>query len=155
MLTKPPIPSNCRDCWSVRRVKYMWWNMELNQVVSGQLCDLMVNYIEIPDLPINPVFLYCDTPGTTLKMSLRTVKLSLNKSLKSAWIFLETWGRFKNTYELLNLRAFKFSPLDKIYIFQCMGKIFCVQFQRYIPFEILHKISYPYIERYDFYATLK
>ena len=40
-------------------------------------------------------------------------------------------GYFKNTYELLNLRALKFSPVDKIYIFQCMGKIFCVEFQRY------------------------
>ena len=40
-------------------------------------------------------------------------------------------GRFKNTYELLNLRALKFSPVNKIHIFQCMGKIFCVEFQRY------------------------
>ena len=40
-------------------------------------------------------------------------------------------GRFKKAYELLNLRALKFSPLDKIHIFQCMGKIFCVEFQRY------------------------
>ena len=41
------------------------------------------------------------------------------------------WGRFKNTYELLNLRALKCSPVNKIHIFQCMGKIFCVEFQRY------------------------
>ena len=40
-------------------------------------------------------------------------------------------GRFKNTYELLNLRALKFSHVNKIHIFQCMGKIFCVEFQRY------------------------
>ena len=40
-------------------------------------------------------------------------------------------GRFKNTYELLNLRALKFSYVKKIHIFQCMGKIFCVEFQRY------------------------
>ena len=40
-------------------------------------------------------------------------------------------GRFKNTYELLNLRALKFSPVNKIHIFQCMGMIFCVEFQRY------------------------
>ena len=39
-------------------------------------------------------------------------------------------GRLKNTYELLNLRALKFPPVNKIYIFQCMGKIFCVEFQR-------------------------
>ena len=45
-----------------------------------------------------------------------------------------TWspgGRFKNTYELLNLRALKFQYVNKIHIFQCMGKIFCVEFQRY------------------------
>ena len=43
----------------------------------------------------------------------------------------ETGGRFKRTYELLNLRALKFSPVNKIHILQCMGKIFCVEFQRY------------------------
>ena len=58
-------------------------------------------------------------------------------------------GRFKNTYELLNLRALKISPVNKIHIFQCMGKIFCVEF------EIPHKISYSYIERYDFYTILE
>ena len=44
---------------------------------------------------------------------------------------LSSGGRFKNTYELLNLRALKFSYVNKIRIFQCMGKIFCVEFQRY------------------------
>ena len=43
----------------------------------------------------------------------------------------KTWGRLKNTYELLNLRALKFSPVNKIHIFQRMVKIFCVVFQRY------------------------
>ena len=38
------------------------------------------------------------------------------------------WGRIKNTYELLNLRALKISTLYKNRIFQCMGKIFCVEF---------------------------
>ena len=37
-------------------------------------------------------------------------------------------GRFKNTYELLNPRALKISMLYKNHIFQCMGKIFCVEF---------------------------
>ena len=41
-------------------------------------------------------------------------------------------GCFKNAYELLNLRAaLKISKLYKNCIFQCMGKIFCVEFQRY------------------------
>ena len=39
-------------------------------------------------------------------------------------------GRFKNTYELLNLRVLKISKLHKNHIFQCMGKIVCVEFQR-------------------------
>ena len=39
-------------------------------------------------------------------------------------------GRFKNAYELLNLRALEISMLFKDHIFQCMGKIFCVEFQR-------------------------
>ena len=30
-----------------------------------------------------------------------------------------------------HLRALKSSPVDKIYIFQYMGKIFCVEFQSY------------------------
>ena len=37
---------------------------------------------------------------------------------------------FKKAYELFNVRALKFSPVYKIHIFQCMGKIFCVEFQR-------------------------
>ena len=45
--------------------------------------------------------------------------------------YVKPGGRFKNTYELLNLRALKYSPVNKIHIFQCMGEIFCVEFQRY------------------------
>ena len=43
-------------------------------------------------------------------------------------LYVQIW--FQNTYELLNLRALKFSPVNKIHIFQCMGKIFYVEFQR-------------------------
>ena len=43
---------------------------------------------------------------------------------------LVSGGRFKNNYELLNLRALKISMLYKNHIFQCTGKIFCVEFQR-------------------------
>ena len=38
---------------------------------------------------------------------------------------------FKNAYELINVRALELSTLYKNHIFQCMGKIFCVEFQRY------------------------
>ena len=40
-------------------------------------------------------------------------------------------GHFKNTYRLLNLRALKLTTLYKNCIFLWMGKIFCVEFQRY------------------------
>ena len=40
-------------------------------------------------------------------------------------------GALKNRYELLNLRALKFSYANKIDIFQCVGKLFCVEFQRH------------------------
>ena len=36
-------------------------------------------------------------------------------------------GGVKNACELLNLGVLKFSTLHKIIIFQCMGKIFCVE----------------------------
>ena len=43
----------------------------------------------------------------------------------------EPGGVSKTLYEFLNLRALKFSPVNKICIFQCMGMIFCVEFERY------------------------
>ena len=46
------------------------------------------------------------------------------------WSYEMAGGRFKKAYKLLNLRALKFSPVNKMHIFQCMDKIFCVEFQR-------------------------
>ena len=40
-------------------------------------------------------------------------------------------GRFENTYELLNPKALKISMLYENCIFQCMGKIFGEEFQRF------------------------
>ena len=47
-----------------------------------------------------------------------------------AVMMLGQGGISKTAYELLNLRALKISILYKNHIFQCMGKIFCVEFQR-------------------------
>ena len=44
----------------------------------------------------------------------------------------------------------KLSLLKQLHIFQFMGKLFCVEFQRF-P----HKISHPYIKRCNFYTILK
>ena len=45
------------------------------------------------------------------------------------YITLDLEGLSKNAYEFLNLRALKISMLYENHIFQCMGQIFCVEFQ--------------------------
>ena len=52
---------------------------------------------------------------------------SKHKSAALCWV---SYGP-GNGQELLNLRALKISMLYKNHIFQSMGKIFCVEFQRY------------------------
>ena len=44
----------------------------------------------------------------------------------------------KNTDKLINLGALKSWFVNNIYIFQCMGKIFCVGFES-VPLELLTK----------------
>ena len=58
--------------------------------------------------------------------------MSYNDTKKySGVIVVPGRGRLKKAYELLSLRALKFSPVNKMHIFQCMDKIFqCVEFQR-------------------------
>ena len=58
-------------------------------------------------------------------------------------------GRFKNAYELLDLRALKISMLYKNRIFQCMGKIFCVEFQR-VPLKFHTKYLIHTLKNVDF-----
>ena len=74
--------------------------------------------------------------GLTLKNSerdlaeLTELMYNTEKSTYSPYTARDLGGRFKNAYELLNLRALKISMLYKNRTFQCMGKIFCVEFQR-------------------------
>ena len=58
-------------------------------------------------------------------------------------------GRFKKAYELLNLRALKISVLYKNHIFQCMGKICCVEFQR-VPLKFHTKYLTHTLKEADF-----
>ena len=54
-------------------------------------------------------------------------------ALSSTQVLVTDWkvrGRFKNAYELVNLGARIFSLTNKLHTVQCMGKIFCVEFQR-------------------------
>ena len=50
--------------------------------------------------------------------------------------------RFKKAYELLDLRALKFSRVNKMHIFQFMGKLFYVEFQME-PFKFHTKYILP------------
>ena len=57
---------------------------------------------------------------------------------------LVTRALFQTTYKIVNLGPLKSSLLNKLHIFQSMGKIFHVEFQRA-----------PYIDSFDFYTILK
>ena len=50
------------------------------------------------------------------------------------WRIYASHGRngLKNAYELWNLSAITFSTLHEYHILQCMGKIFRVEFQKYL-----------------------
>ena len=81
-------------------------NHDIRGITGKILCRVVSRYINFKGSPANFA---------------RSIVLSVT---------LGPGGRFKNTYELLNPRALKISMLYKNIIFQCMGKIFCVEFQR-------------------------
>ena len=54
---------------------------------------------------------------------------TMNSLMLHNMLFESRW-HFKNALKLVNLVALKFLPLNKLRIFQCIGKIFCVEFQR-------------------------
>ena len=60
-------------------------------------------------------------------------------------------------YELLNLRALKFTPTSIIHIFQCMGKfdILCGSSNGTFKVQNIYKTHFPYIGGFNFYTTLK
>ena len=49
---------------------------------------------------------------------------------KSPQLTWRSGGCFINAYELVNLGTLKFSTWYKNHVFQCTGKIFCVEFQK-------------------------
>ena len=90
----------------------------------------------------NWIWKICKTEKITLKIFRISELNILTMGCKDMWKADENSTRltlpaqrpgrhFKNTYELLNLRALKISMSYKNHIFQCMGQIFCVEFQRY------------------------
>ena len=71
--------------------------------------------------------------GIPISNQVSTIAAGVLATEGSSGILLsDSRGRFKNAHEPLNPRALKFSPVNDIHIFQCMGKIICVEFQRYL-----------------------
>ena len=70
--------------------------------------------------------------SSPMRVSYRVSFVSSNSDVYLTMKIAVLWpvGHFKNAYELLNLRALKISMLCKNHIFECLGKIFCVEFQR-------------------------
>ena len=65
----------------------------------------------------------CDKTHSASQMGMTCCNWTLHK--------MPAGERFKNAYELLNLKALEYSHVNKMQIFQCVGNIFCVEFQRY------------------------
>ena len=64
-------------------------------------------------------------------------------------------GHFKGTYKFSNHSTlFKIWLLYRMYIFQCVGTLFCEEFQR-VPLIFPKKILHQYTERYDFMQMWK
>ena len=68
------------------------------------------------------------------------MRLGLLGGLEGGWVGRKVGGWLvrkgvcvfvKNTYELVNLRPLKFSTWCKNHILQGMGKMYCVEFERY------------------------
>ena len=96
---------------------------------------------------------------------------------KNKFKFIIVSTSIYNIYTSLNLSTLYISPLYKIDILQYMGETFDAEFQRYFTiiqisylsiygwdilcgiskgtFEIPHKISYPYIERYVIHSNMR
>ena len=78
------------------------------QLMNDKFCIWMrISLMVVPQGPIDN------------KWALVCIGLAANRW--EAIIWANPGGRFKNAYELLNLRALKISMLYKNHIFQCMG----------------------------------
>ena len=64
-------------------------------------------------------------------------------------------GHIENTFKLVNLGALNFSLLDKLQISLYMDKIFCLEFQRYILYNVenLRALSFNTL-RHDIMAAI-
>ena len=76
-------------------------------------------------------FCHLHSPSTTLATITLLFRKYCTLCVQTVQWYQLAWGALgKNAEELLNIRDLKISMLYKNHIFHCMGKIFCVEFQR-------------------------
>ena len=100
---------------------HAWTYSMLLNVSSPALCE------QIAPNMMDKVFLFGN--GFWLVMEWCVFTSSSWQTNPSSHTPLWTGGHFKSIYELLNLRALQFSPVNKIHIFQCTGEIFVAEFK--------------------------
>ena len=117
---------HCGICEIGPYLHYLWWYQQCCHVISFVI--IIIRFQRLFNVEWWPSF------GSVLSLFvLRLGYIRITRYvpwLLMPWLLGSPGGRFKNTFELLNIRALKFSVVNKIHIFQCMGKIFCVEFQR-------------------------
>ena len=131
LVPKPLLLTYCELCSSARSlginfVKYI--SLVLEHFFCWSMLFTLTSHICIHCVTIHPLFsLKCYFQVGPVSY----INLSLSSGQRMATWAYSPGGRFNNAYELLTLRALKISMFHKRFIFQCMGKIFCVEFQRY------------------------
>ena len=121
---------------------FVFWHMQLymSWYIRAFFSFTFLNILYFFKYSCTKIFHRCSLYTFYSNTMHHIIKLAPPPSKMSSFLYVPTgtgmaleWpgGRFKNTYELLNPRALKISMLYKNRIFQCMGKIFCVEFQRY------------------------
>ena len=123
---------------------HQWYWSTLIQIADGCLFGLKL-------------MLTCCWCGNQEQMSVKLTGIRfvfMNSKVYLCKLCSGPGGRFKTAYELLNLRALKISMLYKNCIFQCMGKIFCVEFQR-VPLKFHTKYFTHTLKDVDFIQRWK
>ena len=104
------------------RYSQLHFNWIIHHIFNTTLYPMWDRFLPIWSVPDKSYLFASVAPWVTSYYT-----LSCRNGTRVMW---PSGGRFKKACELLNLRALKFSPVNKMHIFQCMVKIFCVEFQR-------------------------
>ena len=142
----------CRDtCQNFRAIGYCWTQISTTLYKNQGLYSLKTHHVTGTGIPIiNP-----RQSDDRLRCIMGTPKPVRRRPL----INRGPGERFKNTNELLNLRALNFSPAQKMHNFQSMRKIFWVEFQR-VPLKfhtkyLTHTLKMHFLYNYEILRALR